>query len=655
MNILGIRELTIDGIMINNKLENITYGGGGTSHNVIWNLKDTKNNLFIGGICGESNIANKEIEILNDYNINTDFLSLRRKKTRKVFTIIDETKDTKNSINCPKCNKDTWSSSAKYKFDKETLEKYKIDIIVFDAYKNENNDIAFYTKEKNILNVLDWGTIGNLRYFSQDKMKELSKNPYDVIQVNSRVSNFFKKRLELETNRELFEFLNVNFLILTDGENGTTIINKENEETIVFEVDKVIDNNGAGDATLASFIDALIKTNYNKNRNFDDLINVFSEISKRKVTNVLKVYGSRINYPYFKKETSDINECSLCFERFEDNKKEKKKRIKFKIETAVDQIKSRVTNGLNNNNIDKTRKFINKLNENDRILLLGQGASFVAASYIAKIINNNTKAIAQTMYLNEIYENRFVNKFNYIFLISNSGTSPDVKKASEFLKENNKTIFLLTAKESYDDSDTNTISYYSDKWTRERGFLSIEGILLPVLIFILATESTISIDNIINKIEEVRVKSEEKFKEDFVNLDIKDNINIDLFYDNDSYEIALDIESKLVESSFARVVFHEKKNFSHGRFSILKGSPSDLVIYLNYVDDRYEKKLIKYIDDKNIPVLYLANNYNSNERYDLLYNIMELQYFIKELSIFIDRDLSDPEYDKLDAKLYKHK
>lgn len=119
--------------------------------------------------------------------------------------------------------------------------------------------------------------------------------------------------------------------------------------------------------------------------------------------------------------------------------------------------------------------------------------------------------------------------------------------------------------------------------------------------------------------------------------------------------MALDLESKLIESSFGRTVLHEKKNFSHGRFSILKSNKPDLVLYLDYKEDRYEKKLIKYINNKNITILHLANHYDENNEYDIFSNILELQYFVKELSLYIKRDLSDPGYDNLDASLYKHK
>ena len=52
MNILGIRELTIDILINDNNTESAIYGGGGTSHNIIWNLAQSNQNynLYVGGI-----------------------------------------------------------------------------------------------------------------------------------------------------------------------------------------------------------------------------------------------------------------------------------------------------------------------------------------------------------------------------------------------------------------------------------------------------------------------------------------------------------------------------------------------------------------------------------------------------------------------------
>jgi len=183
VNILGIRELTIDILINDNNTESAIYGGGGTSHNIIWNLAQSNQNynLYVGGITGNDYFSKKEIIILEKYNINTEFLEKKNKNTRKVFTFIEKNRETKNVTVCPICNKDVWSSNSTYKINYNLLKKKNINVVIFDSYKKENNEIAKYCIKNKILTILDFGVIGNLRYLSLKKLEELKDNPYNII------------------------------------------------------------------------------------------------------------------------------------------------------------------------------------------------------------------------------------------------------------------------------------------------------------------------------------------------------------------------------------------------------------------------------------------------------------------------------------------
>ncbi|MGP1608328.1 MAG: PfkB family carbohydrate kinase [Clostridium sp.] len=649
MNILGIRELTIDGI-IEKDLENIKYGGGGTAHNIIWNLKGNNYNLFIGGNAGNDIITEKELKILLKNNISTEFINIKKRNSRKVFTYIKNNKETKNVIKCPACNKDVWKSSSEYKIDYDILKNKKIDIVIFDSYTNNTNNIAKNCIENNIITILDWGIIGNLRYLSAEKIKDIKKNSYNIIQLNNKVAKFLKSRLEIETNRELFNFLNLKLLIITDGANGSIFLDELNEEKIILKInsEEIKDNNGAGDSHLASVIISCIESGYLQNKNFNLFIDRQRANIENKVKNTLKTIGSRYGYNYYNIDNIDkkykINNCPICLEEKRDSKKVVRK---FKITTSVEQIIKRVENGINEKNIKQVDIFIEQLEDKDRVLILGQGASYIAAKYIEKILNSNTKAFAKTLYIKEVIDNNEIYKYNKIVILSNSGSSADVIKVMEYLKQ--KEIYLITAKEYLENDNINLISYYNSKWTRERGFLSIEGIILPVLLFSLKylnCDKKMILDIIKKASEEVEKININNFKKYSL---------IDVFYDNFSYELALDLESKFTESGIARVILHEKKNFSHGRFSILKNIKPDLVIYLNYTEDSYENKLIKYIENKEIDIIKIFSKKYDNDIQNLIYNIILLQYIIKKISLELNYDLSDPNYDNEDKKLYKHK
>lgn len=653
MNILGIRELTIDGLIINNDLENIIYGGGGTSHNIIWNLAQSsqKYNLYVGGITGNDYFSKKEIIILEKYNINTEFLEKKNKNTRKVFTFIENNKETKNVTVCPICNKDVWSSSSKYKINYNLLKEKNINVVIFDSYNKENNEIAKYCIKNKILTILDFGVIGNLRYLSLEKLEELKDNPYNIIQMNNKVFKFLISRFNLKTSQELFEILNVKLLVITNSNNGTIMIDKNNEKNLIFNVDEVCDNNGAGDSFLASVIESYLSTN-----SFDDFYKLLEKLALINITNVLKNKGARINYPYFYKEKLNEfdNYCKLCNKEILENKSNKKS--KFKIATSLDQLIERVNNGINSYNIKQIENLLSSL-DNSKILILGSGASYISACYISKILNDyiyDKKIFVDVMYINEALNNKNILKYDKIIIISSSGTSSDLVKIINYLKNINfNAIYLITAKEKdiyLDIKNLEVISYYSDNWTRERGFLSIEGIVLPVILFVLSINKTINKVDLLLKIKEIL--------DNYLQTDININYGslIDIFYDNDSYIHALDLESKLIESGMGRVSLHEKKNFSHGRFSILKTMPSDLIIYLNFnSNNKYETKLINYLSSKNLNIIKLLEDKENNDVLDVFINLIKIQKFILDISKIINIDLSDPGYDNKDKTLYKYK
>ena len=653
MNILGIRELTIDILINDNNIENAIYGGGGTSHNIIWNLAQNNQNynLYVGGITGNDYFSKKEISILEKYNINTEFLEKKNKNTRKVFTFIEKNRETKNVTVCPICNKDVWSSSSTYKINYNLLKEKNINVVIFDSYKKENNEIANYCIKNKILTILDFGVIGNLRYLSLEKLEELKDNPYNIIQMNNKVFKFLLSRFNLKTSQELFEILNVKLLVITNSNNGTVIIDKNNERNLIFNVDEVCDNNGAGDAFLASVIESYLSTN-----SFDDFYKLLEKLSLINITNVLKNKGARINYPYFYKEKLNEfdNYCKLCNKEILKNKSNKKS--KFKIATSLDQLIERVNNGINSYNIKQIINLLSSL-DNSKILILGSGASYISACYISKILNYyvyDKKIFVDVMYINEALNNKNILKYDKIIIISSSGTSSDVVKIINYLKNINvNAIYLITAKEKdiyLDIKNLEVISYYSDNWTRERGFLSIEGIVLPVILFVLSINKTINKVDLLLKIKEIL--------DNYLQTDININYGslIDIFYDNDSYIHALDLESKLIESGMGRVSLHEKKNFSHGRFSILKTMPSDLIIYLNFnSNNKYETKLINYLSSKNLNIIKLLEGKENNDGLDLFTNLIKIQKFILDISKIINFDLSDPGYDNKDKTLYKYK
>ena len=114
------------------------------------------------------------------------------------------------------------------------------------------------------------------------------------------------------------------------------------------------------------------------------------------------------------------------------------------------------------------------------------------------------------------------------------------------------------------------------------------------------------------------------------------------------------MDSKIVETGIYRATFHEKKNFSHGRFISLENYKSDATIYLQTDDkSKYEKKLLEYLNNKSDNMILIKTPFNNLiGEFDLL---LAMQYFIKNIAEMLDIDLSKPSYSEDSMKIYKYK
>lgn len=173
--------------------------------------------------------------------------------------------------------------------------------------------------------------------------------------------------------------------------------------------------------------------------------------------------------------------------------------------------------------------------------------------------------------------------------ISYSGDTQDIKYVWQLCKEKGICFILITwakkekLEESYqEDENFKIISYYHefDDFGKERGMLSMASVLSPVLLF---DEQGYVRNEAIHKNNRNLKNGEDFVKSLNIHLiakSIRKNPVVHVFYDWESEPVAIDLESKFMESGIANVVLHEKKNFSHGSYSILMNHHSGLVINL---------------------------------------------------------------------------
>ena len=529
---------------------------------------------------------------------------------------------------------------------------------------------------------LDLGHIAAFRYVLVPDLKEMLTRKYYMVNLNVKVANYLVKRFGYTDYKELKQIFQTDILIITKGKEEIEIIGKD--------YDYILKNNninynekdptGAGDLLFSHYIVAnIIKNNKMEKgeniakNNGDNVIFTKQELEEiydnanREIYNLVSKLGARIGV-----EVKKPNEEFLKNENnIDGEEKITKERNIHKLKNAIDKLEERVESALVEYN-EKSEAGLELLkdledNKNQKYICIGSGGSSIPSEYTKTIINNTFGVDIQTMFPKEYLETNTEKYMEHLDLIcfSYSGSSPEIvqllngkyNKTYIVTKANEEDLKISLKENNVDISKIRIISY-NNQSTKERGFLSIEGIIVPSLIVHMLIKN-IKKEKMIKvfkeQLEKQREKVEKYFKENNEQLKraFKKNNIIDIYYDNYTKPIMCDLESKIVETGIFRCTIHEKKNFSHGRFITLEKYPSDVQIYLKLKKDtKYDNELLKYLKiySKNLIILEPDEENNNGILELLIYS----QLFIYEISKLLKKDLSNPDYSKDSMKIYRY-
>ncbi len=662
MNILGVGEMVLDIICVNGKIYN--YIGGGSVFNVLANLSHTDHKLIAYGSVGSDKGATHALNSLDELGVDTRLLNIRKASGRKVYqnTIIENNAHIKNDgkVTCPNCKIDLWNSSLKLKNNiSDDLQDKKIDIAVFDSIRKDTLDIAKTLKSKETKLFLDIGLVGNMRYMNIEKIKEHLKLPFDVIQINGKVASYIKTRLSLNNDEQLFTFLNIELLVITRREKGSTIVYRTKNDIktalISFEISNIKDTTGAGDAFFAS----VILTYINSNNDINKFLVELQKTAQLLVTDALNHIGARghLDKTIINDLFTNINDvCQLC-----GSSTDKKKRVisskKFKMQTTIDSIGKRLEDSKGSDFEDKLLSIIDDIKGN--VLIVGTGASYTTSLFIKECLNKyNNKLRASAIKPRDIF-NENLSNINYIFLCSYSGNSPDILIIRDYIKNINpkiKVIFITQKLVGEFANNDYILSYGIKDSKKEGGFIAVACLIIPAYYFSkLFYKDIVPFEDLVDKMllaaEQEAIETEVKLKNLLAN---KNKLTIDVFYDSYNYAIACDLESKFVESGAGRVTLHEKKDFSHGRFISIENNLSDLQFYIQYNVNNYEMKLVSYLEEMGgSNIIYI----NSNQEQAIIQTFQLLiknQYLFNSIGKVLNTDLSRLVYNKKALKLFKY-
>ena len=685
MKIIGIGDLVLDVYM--NEKEIIGITSGMSFANVIYNitrlLKEDKNIEFesiIYGVCGNDIAGNIILKEAEESGIQTKYITIKDKKnTRKFYIYLDE---NSNFVASKKKNyitkKESWYSTSMVKKDIPEELLSRENIYVLGSVSKNFRDIMDMIEEKEGKICLDLGHIAAFRYISLSKLKEMLTRKYYIVNLNERVAKYLLTRFGYNEYKELKQIFLTDMLIITKG--------KEEIEIFVKDISYVLKNeninynekdpSGAGDLLFSHYIVAnIIKENNMKTKKDikeesqyftkQELEEIYNNANKE-IYNLVSKLGARIGVD-IKKPTEEF----VKIENTEEESKEVKEKNINKLKNAIEKLEERVESALLNYN-EKAEAGLELLkdletNKNQKYICIGSGGSSIPSEFTKTIINNTFGVDIQTMFPKEYLETNTEKYMDYLNIIcfSYSGSSPEIVQLlngkynmAYIVTKANEEDLKISLKESNIDISKIRVISYNNESSKERGFLSIEGIIVPALIMYMLVEKKKKEDVLTlfkKQFEKQKEKVENYFKENIEGLKKafkKKNI-IDIYYDNYSKPIMCDLESKIVETGIYRCATHEKKNFSHGRFITLEKYPSDVQIYLKLKKDtKYDDELLKYLSiySKNLIILEPDEENNNGILELLIYS----QLFIYEISKLLKKDLSNPDYSEDSMKIYRY-
>ena len=294
-----------------------------------------------------------------------------------------------------------------------------------------------------------------------------------------------------------------------------------------------------------------------------------------------------------------------------------------------------------NRSIYDFKEHLKKIENNKNILIVGSGGSYVTGLYAKYIIEKNMKNLCEVLKPMEVMQTN-LELYSYAIMYSYKMKGYDMKKAINFILNNNniKKVIIVTAKETESKFIDEKISYiyYDKKSEYEKKYVSYKGIYLPTFILGSCFEN---IDIDLEKLENIKIETNKTNK-------------IDVFFDKDNNCFAQLIERHFCELGIATVRIHEKKDFSHGRMSILEKEGEVIFINSYNYDKKYETILLNYLKNVYKSKILNKSELELNMQLNYFEKMLLALYWINECSINYGISLEDKKDTKDDEKLFKY-
>lgn len=318
-----------------------------------------------------------------------------------------------------------------------------------------------------------------------------------------------------------------------------------------------------------------------------------------------------------------------------------------------------------------------------KIMVVGAGGSYPAAVSVSHSLRDemrtpDVEAVTPQTALRILSQTDIIlnaehrPKYDVVIGISYSGKTPDIKAVYENCRRRKFPFVLFTGadketlKEEYPENKfLKIVSYFNaeDTTGKERGMISMFSTLAPAVLFddyVISSDSKARNYHVYKELLEEGEQFVSKLDVTKIAKAIKKQPIIHVIYEWRTYAIAADIASKFMVSGIASVILHEKKNFSHGHYTLLYKQNFGMVINLTKFDaalslstsdltlvhcNNYDEVLDKFLKDickKKTAIYQEMGNGMLKTAEMLIKELCKLPYLITAIGEELGVDISKP-------------
>lgn len=674
--------------------EYLGSAGGGSVSNVLCLLSLLGYKAFIFGVTGNDlgeRIVKQEFRL---FEVDCDSLVKRGNRhdirfTRQFSHLIFPDGTHKFRNYCPECNS---KFSREYQISKSDVDKKtkelskKADLLLLDRANRATFSLAQIAKKH------DRKVAYDLSFSSYGKYLERTKailNLSDLVKINHKT---FKRLMGRTDNTAIMQwresYPNLDYLLITDGENGVYGYAKMGNEKPIFRFsaircDRVMDTSGAGDVFLAMVTSQLLLEEPPENMtDFKQRIDTGQALASLNCT----LYGARaLQRAYLSQKVSSkeilesaylivndrrsgnsfsptiglprpiskpyrlarLSGCKICG----NISKYKRKRASLKRQTLSG--KERIHESLTRapwtmiSSFESGKVYRSSIKEfaSHNALIVGSGGSFTASVFGETVYLQALGRLAKAITPFEFEGLKRLDKSTSVWFMSHGGGNTDILGAALKAKKlNHSRCVVLTGNRNSELA----LMAKQNRWktifiqSQERNFVSIIGLLSQVS----ALCGLLAKDDDLRNLEEFF--SEASLRAHFnssmragrsiahgiaESQDTIDKIHLVSFARGWGWPALVDLESKIVEGGICTVEISELKNYTHGRYMNLFGRSDRRVVLVKTPKDAELVDFLYSRFKRYLPTFRLETDEKGiTGSIDLLIKVLFLTWFLGQIA-----------------------